>query len=135
MLEMLSRFNSVVTAMGSSDFARLHLAALSMTRVLRVIAVMSVSPSRLPRELSLRSHVKVYGVGILLSGADEHVSQAKLHKISVGKDNLKLRRADEPGALRNVVPEDDGISAEISPVDGHGEGHAIDRHSARRELH
>src|SRR5690348_18059795 len=47
-----------------------------------------------------RSHVKVYGVGILLSGADEHVSQAKLHKISVGQDNLKLGRADEPGALR-----------------------------------
>ena len=32
MLEMLSRFNSVVTAMGSFDSARLHLAALRMTR-------------------------------------------------------------------------------------------------------
>jgi hypothetical protein len=73
--------NSVVTAMGSFD-SRLHLAALSMTRVLRVIAVTSFAVT--PRELSLRSHVKVYGVGILPSGADEHVSQAKLHKISVG---------------------------------------------------
>src|SRR4029077_5520112 len=60
--------------------SRLHLAALSMTRALRVIALMSFSPSRLPREPSLRSHVKVDGVGILPSGADEHVSQAKLHK-------------------------------------------------------
>src|ERR1700746_1636929 len=88
-----------------------------------------------PRELSLRSHVKVYGVGILPSGADEHVSLAKLHKISVGKDNLKLRRADEPGALRNVVPEDHGIGAEIRSHDGHREGNAIDRHSTRREFH
>ena len=131
MLEMLSRFNSVVTAMGSS--ARLHLAALRVTRVLRVIAVTSFAIT--PRELSLRSHVKVYGVGILPSGPDEHVSQAKLHKISVGKDNLKLRRADEPGALRNVVPEDHGIGAEIRSHDGHREGNAIDRHSTRREFH
>ena len=134
MPEMLSRFNPVVTAMGPST-PGFTSAALSMTKVLRVIAVMSVSPSRLPRELSLRSHVKVDGVGILPSGADEHVSQAKLHKISVGKDKLKLRRADEPGALRNVVPEDHGIGAEIRSHDGHREGNAIDRHGTRREFH
>jgi hypothetical protein len=84
---------------------------------------------------SLRRYIKVDSVGIQASRTNKYVGHAKLHQVVFGNGNLQLPRAEEPGALRNIIPEDHSIGPEMCSIHNQGTGNTVHRHARRSEFH
>jgi hypothetical protein len=81
----------------------------------------------------LHGHNKVDGIGILPSGSDKDVNQARIREVGIGNRNHKLLGSYDRGFLGDAVPKNNRIGAEIGSVDRHREGNAIHRHTGRRQ--
>ena len=83
-----------------------------------------LSPT-LVENLLLRSHIEIHRIGIHACGAHKHVSQSYEHQVGISYSDHELTRGNKRRLLRRAVPEYDSVRAEIVPVDGDSEGHAV----------
>src|SRR5579862_6329273 len=96
--------------------------------------VYEAGPEIVPKPLRrgstlLWTQIKVHGVGVHAPGANINRNHAPITEVCIRKRCHELARSNEPCVQRGAVPENDGVRAEVTAIDCHGEGHAVDWHT------